>query len=144
MSSRASLCYRRIILPQESKTYWLVSLGLWKLKFGSFKRFPQKVPFPKLRKWRVLHALRCLLLSERSLSGLRIRSGFRRQLGHPLQQEFRQHRTQIAMDGPRYALAGDMTGQRALGREFYTLLDGPRGPGEGPLGREPDLFAGIG
>jgi N-acetyl-1-D-myo-inositol-2-amino-2-deoxy-alpha-D-glucopyranoside deacetylase len=59
-------------------------------------------------------------------------------------EAMRAHRTQIAVDGRRYALAGDMTGQRALSREFYTLLDGARGPGTGPFGREADLFAGIG
>src|ERR1019366_3334207 len=35
-------------------------------------------------------------------------------------------------------------GQRAFGREYYSLLAGPRGPAAGPQGREGDLFAGIG
>jgi N-acetyl-1-D-myo-inositol-2-amino-2-deoxy-alpha-D-glucopyranoside deacetylase len=54
----------------------------------------------------------------------------------------RAHATQIAVDSPFFALS-DKVGQRAFGREYYTLLAGPRGPGSGPLGREHDLFAGI-
>ena len=53
----------------------------------------------------------------------------------------RAHATQIAVDGPFFALA-DMVGQRIDGREYYTLLAGPPGP-SGPHGREPDLFAGL-
>ncbi len=55
----------------------------------------------------------------------------------------RAHVTQIAVDGPFFALS-DNVGQRAFGREYYTLLAGPRGPGRGPHGWEDDLFAGIG
>jgi N-acetyl-1-D-myo-inositol-2-amino-2-deoxy-alpha-D-glucopyranoside deacetylase len=55
----------------------------------------------------------------------------------------RAHATQIAVDSPFYALSNNI-GQRALGTEYYILLAGPRGPGLGPLGREADLFAGIG
>jgi N-acetyl-1-D-myo-inositol-2-amino-2-deoxy-alpha-D-glucopyranoside deacetylase len=54
----------------------------------------------------------------------------------------RAHATQIAVDSPFFALS-DRVGQRAFGREYYTLLDGPRGPGSGPDGRETDLLAGI-
>jgi N-acetyl-1-D-myo-inositol-2-amino-2-deoxy-alpha-D-glucopyranoside deacetylase len=54
----------------------------------------------------------------------------------------RAHATQIAVDGGRYALA-DGVGQQITGREFYTLLAGPRGPGAGPHGWEQDLFAGL-
>jgi len=36
----------------------------------------------------------------------------------------------------------DNIGQRAFGREYYTLLAGPRG--RGPHERESDLFAGLG
>ncbi len=54
----------------------------------------------------------------------------------------RAHATQIAVDGGCYALA-DGVGQRITGREFYTLLAGPRGPGAGPHGGEQDLFAGL-
>jgi N-acetyl-1-D-myo-inositol-2-amino-2-deoxy-alpha-D-glucopyranoside deacetylase len=54
----------------------------------------------------------------------------------------RAHATQIAVDGPCFALS-DMVGQRIDGHEYYTLLAGPRGPGAGPHGRELDLFAGA-
>ncbi len=54
----------------------------------------------------------------------------------------RAHATQIAVDDPFFALS-NMVGQRAFGREHYTLLAGPRGPGSGPHGWENDLFAGI-
>lgn len=54
----------------------------------------------------------------------------------------RAHATQISVDGEFFALS-DQVGQRASGREYYTLLAGPRGPGSGPFGRENDLFAGL-
>ena len=54
----------------------------------------------------------------------------------------RSHATQIAVEGPFFALS-DMVGQRIGAREHYTLLAGPRGPGAGPHGREQDLFAGL-
>jgi N-acetyl-1-D-myo-inositol-2-amino-2-deoxy-alpha-D-glucopyranoside deacetylase len=54
----------------------------------------------------------------------------------------RAHATQISVDSPFFALS-DNVGQLAFGREFYTLLAGPRGRGSGPQGRESDLFAGI-
>ncbi|HEY3034448.1 MAG TPA: N-acetyl-1-D-myo-inositol-2-amino-2-deoxy-alpha-D-glucopyranoside deacetylase, partial [Streptosporangiaceae bacterium] len=57
----------------------------------------------------------------------------------------RSHATQVAVDVPFFALS-DMVGQRIDGREYYTLLAGPRGPrgpGAGPRGRERDLFAGL-
>lgn len=47
------------------------------------------------------------------------------------------HETQITVDGDFYALSDDV-GRRVLGREYYTLLAGPRGPGQ-PY--ELDLFA---
>jgi N-acetyl-1-D-myo-inositol-2-amino-2-deoxy-alpha-D-glucopyranoside deacetylase len=53
----------------------------------------------------------------------------------------RAHTTQIAVDGDCYALS-DGVGQRITGREYYTLLAGPRGPGAGRGGWEDDLFAG--
>lgn len=46
------------------------------------------------------------------------------------------HETQITVDGDCYALSDDV-GRRVLGREYYTLLAGPRGPGD-PYER--DLF----
>ena len=55
----------------------------------------------------------------------------------------RAHATQIAVDSPFFALSNNL-GQRAFGREYYTLLAGPRGPAAGPHGRERDLFGGIG
>jgi N-acetyl-1-D-myo-inositol-2-amino-2-deoxy-alpha-D-glucopyranoside deacetylase len=54
----------------------------------------------------------------------------------------RAHASQIAVDSPFFALS-DRVGQRALGHEYYTLLAGPRGQGEGQAGWESDLFAGI-
>jgi N-acetyl-1-D-myo-inositol-2-amino-2-deoxy-alpha-D-glucopyranoside deacetylase len=54
----------------------------------------------------------------------------------------RAHASQIAVDSPFFALS-DRVGQRAFGREHYTLLAGPRGPGAGSHGWEDDLFAGI-
>jgi N-acetyl-1-D-myo-inositol-2-amino-2-deoxy-alpha-D-glucopyranoside deacetylase len=55
----------------------------------------------------------------------------------------RAHATQIAVDSPFFAFSNNV-GQRAFGREYYTLLSGPRGPGSGPYRRETDLFAGVG
>jgi N-acetyl-1-D-myo-inositol-2-amino-2-deoxy-alpha-D-glucopyranoside deacetylase len=55
----------------------------------------------------------------------------------------RAHATQIAVDSPFFAFS-DNVGQRAFGREYYTLLAGPRGRGRGPHGRETDLFAAVG
>ena len=52
------------------------------------------------------------------------------------------HATQIAVDSPFFALS-DMVGRKALGTEYYTLLAGPGGSGDGPAGRETDLFAGL-
>jgi N-acetyl-1-D-myo-inositol-2-amino-2-deoxy-alpha-D-glucopyranoside deacetylase len=55
----------------------------------------------------------------------------------------RAHATQIAVDSPFFAFS-DNLGQRALGREYYTLLAGTCGRGSGPHDRESDLFAAIG
>jgi N-acetyl-1-D-myo-inositol-2-amino-2-deoxy-alpha-D-glucopyranoside deacetylase len=54
----------------------------------------------------------------------------------------RAHATQIAVDSPFFAFS-DNVGQRAFGREYYTLLAGPRGE-SGPHGREADLFGAVG
>jgi N-acetyl-1-D-myo-inositol-2-amino-2-deoxy-alpha-D-glucopyranoside deacetylase len=54
----------------------------------------------------------------------------------------RAHATQIAVDSPFFTFS-DGVGQRAFGREYYTLLAGPRGRGSGPYDRESDLFAAI-
>jgi len=55
----------------------------------------------------------------------------------------RAHASQIAVDSPFFALS-DGVARRAFGVEYYTLLAGPRGPGDGSQGRESDLFAGLG
>ncbi|HYK66565.1 MAG TPA: N-acetyl-1-D-myo-inositol-2-amino-2-deoxy-alpha-D-glucopyranoside deacetylase [Streptosporangiaceae bacterium] len=59
----------------------------------------------------------------------------------------RAHATQIAVDSPFFALS-DMVGRKALGVEYFTLLAGPDGTGDGADlragGRETDLFAGLG
>jgi N-acetyl-1-D-myo-inositol-2-amino-2-deoxy-alpha-D-glucopyranoside deacetylase len=54
----------------------------------------------------------------------------------------RAHATQIAVDSPFFTFS-DGVGQRAFGREYYTLLAGPRGRGSGSHDRESDLFAAI-
>ena len=54
----------------------------------------------------------------------------------------RAHASQIAVDSPFFALS-DGVGQRAFGREYYTLLAGSRGTAGGPHEWESDLFAGI-
>ena len=54
----------------------------------------------------------------------------------------RAHRTQIAVDGPFFALS-DGVGHQAFGVEHFVLARGERGPGTGPAGREDDLFAGL-
>lgn len=53
----------------------------------------------------------------------------------------RAHATQIAVDGPFFALSNDVA-QRAWGTEFYRLVKGVATPAEGsPF--EDDLFAGL-
>lgn len=52
----------------------------------------------------------------------------------------RAHRTQIAVDGPFFALA-DNEGQQAFGVEYFRLVRGDVSPG--PAGREDDVFAGL-
>jgi N-acetyl-1-D-myo-inositol-2-amino-2-deoxy-alpha-D-glucopyranoside deacetylase len=52
----------------------------------------------------------------------------------------RAHATQITVDPPFFALSNQIW-REALGVEYYTLLAGPRGPADGPGGRETDLFA---
>ena len=54
----------------------------------------------------------------------------------------RAHRTQIAVDGPFFALSNNV-GQRAFGVEQYVLVRGTPGPGAGTDGKEDDLFAGV-
>ena len=57
-------------------------------------------------------------------------------------EAMRAHATQIAVDGPFFALSNNI-GQKAFGVEHYVLARGERGPGEGPNGWESDLFAGV-
>ncbi len=54
----------------------------------------------------------------------------------------RAHRSQIAVDGPFFALA-DGAGRTAFGIEHYVLVEGERGPGVGANDWEDDLFAGV-
>jgi N-acetyl-1-D-myo-inositol-2-amino-2-deoxy-alpha-D-glucopyranoside deacetylase len=51
------------------------------------------------------------------------------------------HRTQIAVDGPFFALSNNQ-GNEIWGTEFYRLAKGTLGP-TGPDGLETDLFAGL-
>jgi N-acetyl-1-D-myo-inositol-2-amino-2-deoxy-alpha-D-glucopyranoside deacetylase len=51
------------------------------------------------------------------------------------------HRTQIAVDGPFFALANNK-GNEVWGTEFYRIAKGKLGP-TGPDGLETDLFAGL-
>ncbi len=54
----------------------------------------------------------------------------------------RAHATQIAVDGPFFALSNNI-GHKAFGREHFVLVRGERGPGEGEHNWETDLFAGL-
>jgi N-acetyl-1-D-myo-inositol-2-amino-2-deoxy-alpha-D-glucopyranoside deacetylase len=54
----------------------------------------------------------------------------------------RAHATQIAVDGPFFALA-DGVGTQAFGVEYFVLAHGDRGAGDGASGREADLFDGV-
>jgi N-acetyl-1-D-myo-inositol-2-amino-2-deoxy-alpha-D-glucopyranoside deacetylase len=51
----------------------------------------------------------------------------------------RAHASQISADGPFFALM-DKLGEDAFGQEYYRLVRGRRGPGDGP---ESDLFDGL-
>jgi N-acetyl-1-D-myo-inositol-2-amino-2-deoxy-alpha-D-glucopyranoside deacetylase len=52
------------------------------------------------------------------------------------------HATQIPTDSWLRTVAGSQ-GEEFLGTEFYILVQGKKGPGEGPYGWESDLFAGL-
>jgi N-acetyl-1-D-myo-inositol-2-amino-2-deoxy-alpha-D-glucopyranoside deacetylase len=54
----------------------------------------------------------------------------------------RAHATQLTVEGSHFHLT-NLIDRPVLGREFYTLLAGPRGLGPGPDGLERDLFAGL-
>jgi len=52
------------------------------------------------------------------------------------------HRTQIALDGPFFALSNNL-GLQVWGNEFYTLVKGKKTEPFDEAGRESDLFAGV-
>jgi N-acetyl-1-D-myo-inositol-2-amino-2-deoxy-alpha-D-glucopyranoside deacetylase len=52
------------------------------------------------------------------------------------------HRTQIAVEGPFFALS-NLMGREILAIEYFRLAAGELGPGRDATGRETDLFAGI-
>ena len=54
----------------------------------------------------------------------------------------RAHATQIAVDGPFFALSNNL-GLQVWGNEFYTLVKGEKSEPLDALGRETDLLAGI-
>lgn len=54
----------------------------------------------------------------------------------------RAHPTQIAVDGPFFALS-DNLGFKVWGQEFYRLVLGELGPDRNSDGRETDLFSGV-
>lgn len=55
----------------------------------------------------------------------------------------RAHATQIAVDGPFFALSNNL-GNHVWGTEFYRLAAGEAGPRDAATGLEADLFAGLG
>ena len=52
------------------------------------------------------------------------------------------HETQIAMDGPFFALSNNL-GLQIWGDEYYTLVQGTKAEPFNDQGRETDLFAGV-
>lgn len=54
----------------------------------------------------------------------------------------RAHATQIAVDGPFFALSNNL-GLQVWGNEYYTLVKGEKAEPFDSLGRESDLFSGI-
>ena len=54
----------------------------------------------------------------------------------------RAHATQIAVDGPFFALSNNL-GNQMWGREFYRIAKGAPGPADPASGLESDLFAGL-
>ncbi len=57
-------------------------------------------------------------------------------------EAMRAHGTQIAVDGPFFALSNNL-GLEIWGNEFYTLVKGEKGPALDSRGLESDLFSGI-
>ena len=56
-------------------------------------------------------------------------------------ESMKAHATQIALDGPFFALSNNL-GNQVWGKEFYRLAKGSPGP-VGADGLEEDLFAGL-
>jgi N-acetyl-1-D-myo-inositol-2-amino-2-deoxy-alpha-D-glucopyranoside deacetylase len=54
----------------------------------------------------------------------------------------RAHATQIAVDGPFFALSNNV-GLQVWGNEYYTLVKGEKSSPFNEKGYESDLFAGI-
>ena len=57
-------------------------------------------------------------------------------------EAMRAHRTQIALDGPFFALSNSL-GMQVFGLEYYTRVKGKSGPHLNGAGQEVDLFSGI-
>ncbi len=62
--------------------------------------------------------------------------------GRVKDQAMRAHATQIAVDGPFFALSNNV-GLELMGIEYYRLVSGELGDERDASGRETDLFAGI-
>lgn len=61
---------------------------------------------------------------------------------HQKMDAMRAHATQIAVDGPFFALSNNL-GLQVWGNEYYTLVKGEKSSEVDGLGREGDLFAGV-
>jgi N-acetyl-1-D-myo-inositol-2-amino-2-deoxy-alpha-D-glucopyranoside deacetylase len=61
---------------------------------------------------------------------------------HRKTDALRAHATQVAVDGPFFALSNSI-GQPLVGREYYRLVHGAPAGKRDVDGRETDLFAGI-
>ena len=57
-------------------------------------------------------------------------------------EAMRAHATQIAVDGPFFALSNNL-GQQVWGHEYYSLVHGNKTEPFDSHGRETDLFAGV-
>ena len=57
-------------------------------------------------------------------------------------EAMRAHRTQIALDGPFFALSNSL-GMQVFGLEYYTRVKGVAGPDVDSSGYETDLFSGV-
>ena len=57
-------------------------------------------------------------------------------------EAMRAHRTQIALDGPFFALSNSL-GMQVFGFEYYTRVKGKSGTDLNGEGKEIDLFSGV-